>query len=239
MACAGCGQGGRGRYNAPPIQSQSSAARSKMTAREGYAILRYVGQHTSTRAYKGPSNTQYRFGNNDGHMIKYVFKEDVQHLLALMDGGRSLFIVHDSEAPEGQAMPSITPAPLLVAVGAPQREHDHAQHEVQPTEGLGVPLQSPGAPLNMGGEAPVDRQDGERLTRLAEGNPVNDLTQSAPATTEITDDKMPTVSELRQMLANMSTEQLAIAIAREKQGPNRVTAVAILETALRERTPLE
>ena len=239
MACAGCDQGGGGRYNTPPIQSQNLAARSKMTAREGYGILRYVGLHTSTRVYKGPSNTQYRFGNNDGHMIKYVFKEDIDHLLALRDGGRSLFIVHDSEAPEGQAMPSITPAPVLVAVGAPHREHDHAEHGVQSTEGLGVPLQVEGAPLNMGGVAPVERQDGEPLTRLPEGKQVNDLTQTAPATTELTDDKMPTVSELRKKLASMSTEELAIAIAREKQGTNRPTAVAILETALRERTPLE
>ncbi len=239
MACGGCGQGGGGRYNAPPIQSQSSAARSVMTARQGYAIVTYVGGQTSTQAYKGPSNTQYRFGNNKGHIIKYVLLEDVEHLLSLRDGGRSKFIVHDPEASEGQAMPSITPAPALVAVGAPQREYDHAEHQVHATEGPGVPLQAEGAPLNMGGVAPTERQDGERLTRLPEGNQVNDLTQPAPATSEITDDKMPSVSELRKALAGMSTQDLAITIAREKQGPNRSTAIAILETALRERTPLE
>lgn len=239
MACAGCGGGGGGRYNAPPIQSQSSAARSTMKARQGYAIVRYVGDHTSTRAYKGPSNTQYRFGNNPGHAIKYVLQEDVDHLLSLRDGGRSLFIVHDLEATIAQSMPSITPAPALVAVGAPQREHDHTEHQPQAIETPGVPLQAVGAPLEMGGAPPLNRPDGERLTRLPEGNQVNDLTQPAPITTEITDGKMPTVSELRKMLPGMSTEELAIAIAREKQGLDRATAVAILETALRERTPLE
>ncbi len=228
MACAGCGGGGGGRSSPPPVMASSSSL--AMKAREGYVIMEYVAEHTGTRVYKGPSNTQYRFGNNKGHGIKYVLKVDVEHLLSLRDGARPMFVVQDPSIPNGQAMPSVNAAPTLVAVGAPDR-HDH-EEPVAPVTTTEMTV----APPNLG-VAPVDRKDGERLARLPEQVQVNDLTKPAPQV-DLTDQKMPTLAELRKQLAGMSTEELALQIAREKSGPNRVTAIAILETALREKTLL-
>lgn len=230
MACAGCP---KGRVQGPPVIPSSSTAMLSMKARQGYGVIKYVGGHVATQQYQGPSGTKYRFGNNPGHDIKYVLDQDIDHLLSLRDGGRAKFVIHVPPAVNSETVQETVPvesAPALVAVGAPQREQ-----EAEAVAAINEPQQPPqefAFPDQV-----QDRPDGERIQRLPEHGPqVHDLTQSVGQ--QAASEKLPTVSELRKAINGMTREELSIAIAREKDGPNRSTAIAILETAFREKTPL-
>lgn len=219
MACRGCPGGGGGRYERPPVAPSQSAA-TAMKARQGYAILKYVGNHPGTRNYRGPSGTSYRFGNNPGHSIKYVLQNDVQHLLSLRDGGRTLFVIQDTTEDGQRAVASVTPSPVLTAVGAPSRDDAPVTHEEQP------------APV---AEQPQSRREGQRIGRLPEQLEVNDLTRTAPEAQQ-SEERLPTVSELRRAIDAMSITEITVMLAKEKDGPNRSTAISILEAALQDRS---
>jgi hypothetical protein len=92
-------------------------------AQTGTTLVRYLLNRTNTRAFKGEkSGVLYRFGDNPGHRQKYVYDEDINGLLAQMDGGQNAFAVVQAtpQAPEPVAVqPSGVQTPSIVAVGSP------------------------------------------------------------------------------------------------------------------------
>ncbi len=92
MACSGCPGGGGNRYAAPPIGAGAAQNPTGLQPRDGYAVLRYRGQSAGKRVYRGSeTGTNYRFGNDPAHRLKYVFLTDLDGLMALRDGGQELF----------------------------------------------------------------------------------------------------------------------------------------------------
>lgn len=63
------------------MKSQVSAV---TVVRPNYVELEYVGGLPNTREYKGKATGKiYRFGNNTGHRIQRVHRDDAYHLLRL------------------------------------------------------------------------------------------------------------------------------------------------------------
>ncbi len=117
MACSGCPGGGGNRYAAPPIGAGAAQNPTGLQPREGYAVLRYKGQSAGKRVYRGSAtNTNYRFGNDPAHRLKYVFLTDLDGLMALRDGGQELF---ERVMPTPQQVAG--DAPRLEAPGPPPR----------------------------------------------------------------------------------------------------------------------
>ncbi len=120
MACSGCPGGGGNRYAAPPIGASAAQNPTGLQPREGYAVLRYRGQSAGKRVYRGSvTATNYRFGDDPAHRLKYVFLTDLDGLLALRDGGQELF---ERVMPAPQQVAGV-PA-RLEAPGPPPREDE-------------------------------------------------------------------------------------------------------------------
>ena len=151
MACGGCPGGGGRPYATPPLVQRSG--QQMLQPREGYVVLQYKGVSPSTRMYRGKgTGTNYRFGNNPAHQVKYVFGQDVPDLLALMDGGRPLFeILTPSALEERPAEPQLVTAgaatqpsdsPVAaVETLAPTAAAPAAVVEAPPAPEAGTPLQ--------------------------------------------------------------------------------------------------
>ena len=120
MACSGCPGGGGNRYAVPPIGAGAAQNPTGLQPREGYAVLRYKGQSAGKRVYRGGvTGTNYRFGDDPAHRLKYVFLTDLDGLLALRDGGQDLFerVMPTAQQVSGEA-------PRLEAPGPPLRSDE-------------------------------------------------------------------------------------------------------------------
>ena len=119
MACSGCPGGGGQRYPSPPRMEQANGGGGRvgeMQPREDYVVMKYNGLSTSTRVYRGPSNVNYRFGNNAAHRMSYVLKKDVEHFMSISDGGQPMFeLIQSANQPPQDAT-------TIVAAGPPVQQ---------------------------------------------------------------------------------------------------------------------
>lgn len=75
MACGSCG----GASAAPPM-----SARAQVSANGDMVMMEFLGEHMEPRTYRGQvSGTSYKFGNDSGHKMRYVYKSDAQGLLSM------------------------------------------------------------------------------------------------------------------------------------------------------------
>jgi glycosyltransferase involved in cell wall biosynthesis len=136
MACRGCGGGGGARMAPPPAvgaAAQRNAAALK--PRDGYVVLRYTGRSAGTRVYRGKvSGTNYRFGSDAAHRLKYVLEADLEGLLPLRDGGLPLF---ERVATTSGPLVEHQGGPPLAAPGPPPRE-DQTISAHAPQDGNGA-----------------------------------------------------------------------------------------------------
>lgn len=79
MACGGCG----GRKVSTNGGSAPRVTRVEVTApSEGMVLIEYTKQNAGTVTYIGQvTGTVYRFGSDQGHRVKYVYKEDAETFL--------------------------------------------------------------------------------------------------------------------------------------------------------------
>ena len=78
MACSGCG----GRKTVSPTAA-SRISRPEPVTSEGMVLVEYTKQSAGTATYIGQvTGTAYRFGSDQGHKVKFVYKEDAEVLLA-------------------------------------------------------------------------------------------------------------------------------------------------------------
>ncbi len=264
MACSGCGSGGR-QYPKPPAIGVGAGAAVATPARapEGYVTMEFRGAAKGTRTYKGAvKGVDYRFGNTDGHRRKFVFLDDAPGLEAFMEGGAPLFVrVTESlgtlmSAPEmsAPAAPGFAATPLTEAPMAQPGGPD-----LSGLDTLVATTQAEAGPIR-----PIDRTDPEtaaRAARAAAGAPaaVAPVAPASPAPGPHQVGEMPTQPaavtappappaevELRDMTTHelrdyvkgeVDSGDLTVLLIREKRegGPNRATAINILETALRKR----
>lgn len=75
MAC-GCQKGGNGQVSTTQQGTTQLAAASDMI------LLEYTGVGNAITYSGQVSGARYRFGSDEGHRIKYVYKADAEHLLA-------------------------------------------------------------------------------------------------------------------------------------------------------------
>ncbi len=139
--CAGCRGARRVALPTPTANGMVMDERGAVMNDKPTTLIRFLGQGTNTREYKGSeTNTQYRFANDASHKQKYVYNGDVPKLLMLMDGGAPMFAVVQPPPVEQAAPVTNEPTPALVAVGSPHAEQ--APVASQPT--------SQGAAQSMG-----------------------------------------------------------------------------------------
>jgi glycosyltransferase involved in cell wall biosynthesis len=116
MACSSCpGGGGKKSYGSANGGSMAllGGGPDGGTAPEGAMLLEFLGPSPSVATYRGRvSGTQYRFGNNESHKVKYVLAADAPHLLSLKGMFRSLAI----PAPSAAAAAGVVTAPVLDAI---------------------------------------------------------------------------------------------------------------------------
>ncbi len=232
MACSGCGGGGGARYPAPPTMAAQAAnggaaGVANMKPREGYVVLKYNGQSTSTRQYKGPkSGVSYRFGNNAQHQMSYVYEEDLPHFESLSEGSGPLFTLIASASREPPA------SPVLAATGPPQA----------PAAAAGA-IATLDVPATTTGPELLD-DILQRATPAAPGGPVAPSPRAARAVPaqpedmpvmlveEVPFQELP-VSEIRKNVATWPIETVALYLAHEKaRDEPRGTAVAALQKRL-------
>lgn len=111
MACGGCG-GGPGFvpvFTQPPPIMGGEAQLSKTSG--DFILLEFAQEGKGAATYVGPATqTQYRFGSDDGFRVKYVHKSDAEYLLRLSEF--RVKDVGDTPSPEFER---------LEAAGAPSR----------------------------------------------------------------------------------------------------------------------
>lgn len=215
MGCSGCPGGGGGTYNVGPPPIKNAAPLTPTVVEEGYSLVQYNGKSTTTVSYTGSkSRKKYRFGQNPGHQIKYVFDDDLDGLLALSEGGSPIFaIVNQSDPRKGGGSPQIqASAPLIT-----QREPS-----IQPQP----------EPVPVGANQP-ERSDGTQLAKLAEGGPENQrhLTQPSMAVGNRVNGM--TTKDVEAIVDELSLEESATMLAQEKSGQNRKGVTSILQDAVR------
>jgi hypothetical protein len=94
MACGGCGgkkaapstNANGGNVGMNPRFNQMPMAAIAATRDENMVLIEYVGRTGGPMIYKGPvTGTQYRFGTQTNHKVKYVHKSDAEVLLQRTD----------------------------------------------------------------------------------------------------------------------------------------------------------
>ena len=234
-----------------------TAVATPARAPEGYVTMEFRGAAKGTRTYKGAvKGVDYRFGNTDGHRRKFVYLEDAPGLESFMEGGAPLFVrVTESlgtlmSAPEmsAPAAPGFAATPLaeapmaqpdgpaLVPVAAerevaPLRPIDHTDPEAA-VWAVRAAAGGPEAPAAPAPVAPGPHAVGDLPTQPAAPTAPP---AAPPAEVELRD---MTTHELRDYVkGDVDSGDLTVLLMREKRdgGPNRATAINILETALRKR----
>lgn len=83
MACGGCS---KKRNSTPPTQASVQAPVQSATQSLGtqtVILLEFIKPGAGATTFRGASGTLYRFGSDPAHRVKYVYKQDVDGLLAL------------------------------------------------------------------------------------------------------------------------------------------------------------
>jgi len=204
-----------------------------MKRSEGYILVRYNSRSGGTQTFKGAkTNTAYRFSTNAHNRIKWVFEDDIPHLLELMDGGLHQFEVVDDRGVRGNGSPS----PEMVAPGAPSRE------EVAPVA-QATPEISPAIAVMPGGSIAGAQPDGQKLTRLPE-NPEQaeavaqahvDQTLNSQPEPEVPHFLDRSIADLKEGVDEFAIEEIGVLIAKEKAGKNRAGAIKVLTDAMMEK----
>lgn len=226
MACSGCPGGGGGTYNVAPPPVRNVAPMVPTVVEEGYTLLKYNGQSKTTISYTGSkSRKKYRFGQNPGHQLKYVYDDDLDGLLNIMEGGGPMFsIVNQSDPSKGGGSPQIQAGTTQIQGGVPTIQQREPNPQPQP-----VPV---------GADSPP-RQDGTPLTRLAEGGPEKQGHITEPSIESIQGIghrvNAMTTKEVEAVVDELSLEESATMLAQERSGQNRKGVVGLLANAVRSK----
>lgn len=200
-----------------------------MNNEPGVTLVTYMGGRPNTQEWRGrESHTTYRFSSSPSNKTKWVFDADVPHLLALMDGGQTIFATVPQELQSPVKIEEEAPGdpePAMVALGPPV-EHDAATitrmaYAKAVEEGLGKGPMLIDEDDNPGDVPPTD-------IGAMFGDPDD------PAD-KVTGDSLST-RELRLLVPEMSIEEVSGHLAKEKAGPNRSTAVTLLERRMKQLT---
>lgn len=104
----GCGCGGGG-YIPPYVEAPAGIQELEAMGDQDMVLLQYERHDGSTVTYLGPvTNTQYRFGDDEGHRVHWVHRKDAERFLLLDD-----FKLVKDESIQTEA------GPRLVAAGPP------------------------------------------------------------------------------------------------------------------------
>lgn len=217
--CTSCpGGGGRKSLAPPPVHAGAVATKGANGVKEeGLTLVEYMGVKPNTREYNGRvTGTRYRFGGNPSHKSRYVYNEDVDGLLALMDGGAQQFAVvvrQDEIRPAEQVRQGDQPA--IVAAGSPNQQQAPAER-VGPEVFNAAPTVAPNGPVVS---------DVVRLAEEVVGEVKIEAVQGVGMS----------VRELRQLLPEMDLGEVTqlLAVERSQETP-RVTALALLESRQKE-----
>lgn len=230
MACSGCPGGGGGSNKSLPTPQSNPNASVAGQVNANYVRMRYLGRQEGNRTYLGKvTGTKYRFGNNEGHRIKYVFKTDMDGLMNLTEHGAPLFEViaapRPADSPQSPRIEARTPAIAAAPSGRA------ALNALANSTVLETPFIQARPPV---------REDGARVTRLAEGGierqPASIVNpQPAPAAANSSADVNLSISALKEKFSELSLEDMALMLTKERAGKNRKGFIELLTTAIKEK----